>query len=125
MSGYLGDVAEAHPVMLQLSALHRFRSHVDVAVVVVVLALTNLVAHFTTAWAGIATVPVAAVGLLLLLRCNGLGWAELGLGSEHLKAGIGYAVAAMTVVVLAVAVGAALPVTRPMFLNNHYATISG
>ena len=56
-------------------------------VVVVVLALTNLIAHFTTPWASIATVPAAAVGLLLLVRSRGLGWAELGLGREHWKVG--------------------------------------
>lgn len=48
-------VSEPHPLMWQLSALHRFRTDVDVAVVVVVLELANLIAHFTTAWAGIAT----------------------------------------------------------------------
>lgn len=118
-------LTEAHPLASQLAALHRFTVYVDVAVVVVVLALTNLIAHFTTPWAGIATVPVAAVGLVILLRCNGLGWAELGLGREHWKAGMGYALAAVMVVVSVIAVGALLPVTRPMFMNNHYATISG
>jgi uncharacterized protein len=105
--------------------LHRFRIYVDIAVVVVVLALTNLIAHFTTPWAGIAAVPAAAVGLVILLRCNGLGWAELGLGRDHWKSGMGYALAAVIVVVSVIAVGALLPLTRPMFMNNHYVTISG
>ncbi len=43
----------AHPLVGQLSALHHFRVYVDVGVVVVVLALTNLVAHFTTPWANV------------------------------------------------------------------------
>lgn len=116
---------EPHPLAVQLSALHRFRVYVDVAVVVVVLALTNLIAHFTTPWAGLVTVPAAAVGLVVLLRCNGLGWAELGLGREHWRAGLGYALAAVTVVISVIAVGVLLPITRPMFMNNHYATISG
>ncbi len=51
-----------HPVVGQLAALHHFRTYVDIGVVVVVLALTNLIAHFTTPWASIATVPAAAVG---------------------------------------------------------------
>lgn len=59
--------------MTQLSALHRLRIHLDVAVVVVVLVLTNLIAHFTTPWASIATVPAAAVGLVILVRSRGLG----------------------------------------------------
>ena len=93
--------------------------------VVVVLAMTNLIAHFTTPWASIATVPAAAVGLLILVRSRGLGWAELGLGREHWKSGAGYAVAAVALVLSVIAIGALLPWTRPMFMNNNYATISG
>jgi membrane protease YdiL (CAAX protease family) len=116
---------DTHPVVSQLSALHRFRIQVDVAVVIVVLVLTNLVAHFTTPWASVATVPAAAVGLVALLRFNGLGWAELGLGRDHWKSGVAYALAGMALVVTVIAVGVLLPLTRPMFMNNHYATISG
>ena len=47
-----------------LSALHHYRIYVDIGVVVVVLALTNLIAHFTTPWANIVTVPAAAIGLV-------------------------------------------------------------
>jgi membrane protease YdiL (CAAX protease family) len=126
MSGHECAVAGApQPLVSQLSALHHFRTYVDVAVVVVVLALTNLIAHFTTPWAGIATVPVAAIALVILVRCNGVGWAELGLGRAHWRSGAGYALAAVTVVVSVIGIGALLPWTRPMFLNNHYATISG
>lgn len=120
------DVAEQpHPLIEQLSAIHHFRIYADIAVVVVVLALTNLIAHFTTPWASIATVPAAAVGLLLLVRSRGLGWTELGLGREHWKTGAGYALAAVALVISVIAVGALLPWTRPMFMNNNYATISG
>jgi hypothetical protein len=119
------STAEPHPVLSQLSALHQFRIYVDVGVVVVVLALANLIAHFTTPWAGIATVPAAAVGLVVLLRSNGVGWAELGLGRDHWKSGIGYALAAVALVVAVIAGGVLLPMTRPMFMNNHYVTISG
>jgi membrane protease YdiL (CAAX protease family) len=125
MSGFESAAAEPHPLLAQLSALHQFRVYVDVAVVVVVLALTNVIAHFTTPWAGVVTVPAAAAGLVAWLRINGLGWAELGLGRDHLKSGAAYALAAVVLVVAVIAVGALLPVTRPMFMNNHYATISG
>jgi len=94
-------------------------------VVVVVLAITNLIAHFTTPWANIAVVPAAAVGLVALVRSRGLGWAELGLGREHWRSGLAYALAAVGLVLAVIAVGALLPWTRPMFLNNHYATLSG
>ena len=112
-------------MVAQLAALQHFRVYVDVAVTVVVLVLTNLVAHFTTAWASIAAVPAAAVGLVILLRCRGLGWTELGLGREHWRSGVAYALAAVVAVVSAIAVGALLPATRPMFMNHHYATLSG
>ncbi len=115
----------AHPSVLQLAAIHHFRAYIDIAVVVVVLAITNLVAHFTTPWASIATVPAAAVGLLVLVRSRGLGWTELGLGRDHWRAGAGYALAAVVVVMTVIAIGAALPWTRPMFMNNNYATLSG
>ncbi|KUI27512.1 abortive infection protein [Mycobacterium sp. IS-1496] len=110
----------AHP-----HALPRVRVYVDIAVVVAVLAITNLVAHFTTPWASIATVPAAAVGLLILVRRRGLGWTELGLGREHWRSGAGYAAAAVALVLSVIAIGALLPWTRPMFMNNNYATISG
>lgn len=116
---------DVHPAVSQLSARHRFRIHLDIAVVVVVLVLTDLIAHFTTPWASVATVPAAAVGLVILMRCRGLGWADLGLGREHWKPGLGYALAAVAVVASVIAVGVLLPATRPMFLNNRYATISG
>jgi membrane protease YdiL (CAAX protease family) len=125
MSGYESAAAEPHPLLAQLSALHHFRIQVDVAVVVVVLALTNLIAHFTTPWASVVTVPAAALGLVGWLRMNGLGWAELGLGREHWKSGAAYAAGAVALVVTVIAVGALLPLTRPMFMNHHYATISG
>jgi len=125
MSGYESAAAEPHPPAAQLSSLHRFRVRVDVAVVVVVLVSANLVAHFTTPWAGVVTVPAAAVGLLAWLRFRGLAWAELGLGRDDWKSGAVYALAAVGLVVAVIAVGVALPMTRPMFLNNHYATISG
>jgi membrane protease YdiL (CAAX protease family) len=91
----------------------------------VVLAMTNLIAHFTTPWASVATVPAAAVGLLILVRSRGLGWVELGLSREHWKSGACYALAAVAVVVSVIAIGALLPWTRPMFMNNNYATVSG
>src|SRR6185312_850252 len=74
MSDLSAVEAPPHPLIGQLSALHHFRIYVDIGVVVVVLALTNLIAHFTTPWANVATVPAAAVGLLLLVRSRGAGW---------------------------------------------------
>ena len=122
---YSTQPAQPHPALAQLAALHHLRVYVDIGVVVVVLAIANLIAHFTTAWANIATVPVVAIGLLLMVRARGLGWAELGLGREHWRSGARYAAAAVGLVATVIAVGALLPWTRPMFLNDHYATLSG
>ena len=125
MSEHAAAIAPAHPAVAQLAALHHLRVYVDIGVVVVVLALTNLIAHFTTPWANIATVPAAALALVMLVRARGLGWAELGLGREHWRSGVGYAAAAVGVVLAVIAVGALLPWTRPMFLNDRHATLSG
>lgn len=125
MSDAIAAPAAPHPLVEQLAALHHFRIYADVAVVVVVLALTNLLAHFTTPWANVAVVPAAAVGLLFLVRSLGLGWSEMGLGREHWKSGAGYAAGAVGLVGTVIAIGALLPWTRPMFLNDNYATLSG
>ncbi len=114
-----------HPVVALLAALHHFRTYVDIGVVVVVLAISNVIAHFTTPWASIATVPAAAIALVVLVRARGWGWAELGLGREHWRSGAGYALAAVGLVLTVIAIGAMLPWTRPMFLNDRYATFSG
>jgi membrane protease YdiL (CAAX protease family) len=114
-----------HPSAGSRSTVQHFRVYVDVAVVIAVLVLTNLLAHFTTAWANIVVVPVGALALVALMRSRGLGWGEIGLGRQHWRSGARYALTAVAIVGAVIAIGAALPWTRPMFLNNHYATISG
>jgi len=108
----------AHPA-------RRIHAYADVAVVVLTLACTNLIAHFTSAWANILTVPAAAMVLVLLMRRRGLDWAELGLSPRHWRRGTLYAVGAVGIVLGAVTIGALLPLTRPFFLADRYATISG
>ncbi|MCP9621076.1 CPBP family intramembrane metalloprotease [Nocardia otitidiscaviarum] len=103
----------------------RLHAYIDVAVVIVVLTGTNLIAHFTTAWANIVTVPIAAVILLAMVRRRGLSWSDLGLSPRHWRTGSLWALGAVGVVLAAVAIGAALPITRPFFLADRYATISG
>lgn len=114
-----------HPVVSQLCAINQFRAFVDVAMVVVILVLANLIAHFTTAWAAVATIPITAIALIALVRYNGLSWTELGFGRAHWKAGVGYALACVLAVTTVIAVAVTMPMTRPLFLNNHYATMSG
>ncbi len=108
-----------------IAALPRARVYLDLAIVVAILAVTNIVAHFTTPWANVVMVPAAAVALVMLMRARGLDWHELGLGRRHWRSGARYAVAAVALVLAVIAVGALLPWTRPMFLNDRYATLSG
>lgn len=108
--------------------LHRIRvahAWLDVAVVVAVLVTTNVIAHFTTVWASIATVPISALVLVGLVRRRGLGWTELGLSPRHWRKGSLYALASVGLVLAVVAIGIALPVTRQFFMADRYATISG
>ena len=125
MSDHSAAAAQPHPALAQMAALRHFHVYIDIGVVVVMLAITNLIAHFTTPWANVGTVPAAALALVLFMRARGLHWSELGLGREHWKSGAGYAAAAVALVVTVIAVGALLPWTRPMFLNDRYATLSG
>lgn len=104
---------------------HAFHAYLDVAVVVLVLVGTNLIAHFTNAWASIASVPIAAVVLVALTRRRGLGWAELGLSPRHWRKGSMYALGAVGLVLAVVGIGVLLPLTRPFFMADRYATVSG
>ncbi|NKR92227.1 CPBP family intramembrane metalloprotease [Rhodococcus hoagii] len=122
------NIATANADTVSTTGIHRIRAAhawLDVVVVVAVLVSTNLVAHFTTVWASIATVPIAAVVLVGLTRRRGLGWAELGLSARHWRKGTVYALACVGLVLAVVAVGIALPFTRQFFMADRYATVSG
>ncbi|GAA4404723.1 CPBP family intramembrane glutamic endopeptidase [Tsukamurella soli] len=98
--------------------------YVDVAVVVALLLATNLIAHFTTSLASLITVPIAAVALVVIARRRGLDWYELGLGREQWRSGAKYAAGAIALVVAVITIGALLPFTRSLFLNDRYAAFS-
>ncbi|WP_461167531.1 lysostaphin resistance A-like protein [Tsukamurella serpentis] len=100
------------------------RALVDVGVVVAVLVATNLIAHFTGSWTALLAVPVSAVLLIGIARHRGLHWHELGLGRAHWRSGAKYAAVAVLIVATVIAVGALLPATRGLFLNDRYATFS-
>ena len=104
-----------------LVRLHRAHAWLDVLVVVAVLVATNMVAHFTTVWASIATVPIAALVLVAMMRHRGMHWSELGLSPRHWKRGTLYSLGAVGLVVGVVAVGIALPFTRQFFAGAHWA----
>lgn len=109
----------------QLAGSWRSNAWIDVSIVVVVLVATNLIAHFTTVWASIASVPIAAALLLGLMRARGMAWTELGLSPRHWKKGTLYALGAVGGVLTVVTIGALLPFTREFFMADRYATLSG
>src|SRR5690606_19106280 len=71
------------------------------------------------------TVPIAACVLVAMMRRRGMRWSELGLSPRHWKRGTIYSVGAVGLVLAVVALGVALPFTRPFFLSERYATVSG
>jgi membrane protease YdiL (CAAX protease family) len=64
--------------------------------------------------------PLAAGLLLLVGRLAGLSWEQLGLGPRSIVRGLVWGGIAFGVIVLAYAVGLALPVTRRLFLDRRY-----
>jgi membrane protease YdiL (CAAX protease family) len=97
------------------------RGRLDWAVVIViaVLVLVN-VTDVRVAHAALVIGPVGAAGLLALARWAGLSWAELGLGRGTWQRGLRWALAAIGIVAVVFAAGAALPLTRSAFRNTRY-----
>lgn len=92
------------------------------AVIAALLAL-NLTTHFTPAGSWFLTIPLGAAFLVVLAKVLGLSWRELGISRASLKKGLGYGAVAAGVVVIAVAIGVALPFTREFFLVDSYASV--
>ena len=69
---------------------------------------------------------VAATGLLLsVARRGGCSWSELGFDRASVRAGLRWSAALVGVVLLGVAVAAALPATRPAFVDARAGGLSG
>lgn len=93
---------------------------VDIAVVVLTLAGTNLVANFAPTAVAIAAVPAGAALVLIYARARGVRWAELGFSRSHLSRGAKHGLIAGGVTVTAVTALALLPIAQPAFLNERY-----
>jgi membrane protease YdiL (CAAX protease family) len=93
-------------------------ARVGTAVVVVALATLNVTDHLLGGafWFG----PLVAVGLLVFARWTGLNWSQLGMGSDRLRSGSRWALAAIAVVAGAYLVGVLFPPTRTAFLDARY-----
>lgn len=103
------------------TALGRHGRFVSImAVVVALLAATNVLHKYGPAGFGLVLGPVVAATLILLARRSGLSWHDLGLSRRTLIRGAGYAACAVALVAAVYAVAAALPLTRTAFLDTRY-----
>jgi uncharacterized protein len=89
------------------------------AIVIAFLVAVNVV-DARVAHAALVLGPAGAAGLLALARWAGLSWAELGLGRGTWGRGLRWALAAIGVVAVVFAAGAALPLTRSAFRDTRY-----
>jgi membrane protease YdiL (CAAX protease family) len=91
-----------------------------IAVVLVVLVMTNVWVHLGPGRVHVVTGPLAALVLLALGRMAGLTWQELGLGRQALARGLQFAVVAAVAVAIVYAAGVAIPFTRGAFRDTRY-----
>ena len=96
----------------------------DVAVAAALLALINVLAHFTVDHTSTVLVPLGAVVALGYARWRGFTWRELGLARGQLRGGLRYAAVIVIPVVMVAIGGAMLPLTRSLFLNDEFSTTS-
>ena len=100
------------------SALRLRHDRAVSAAAVVVLAGINITDHtlhppwWVRALEGVALVTWA--------RLDGLGWSQLGLGRDRLRAGCRWALGAIGLVAGGYVVGVLLPLTRPAFQDDRY-----
>ena len=88
--------------------------------ILAVLAAVNIADRYGPAHTGLVAGPLVAFGLVLLGRRAGLTWYDLGLSRRTLAPGLRYAVGAVLAVAVLYGLGAALPLTRPAFLDVRY-----
>jgi uncharacterized protein len=93
---------------------------VALAVVVLVLAATNVWVHVGPRRVHLVTGPLAAGLLLLVGRRAGLSWSELGLGRLELARGVVVGAVAASAVAAVYAVAVAIPFTRGAFRDTRY-----
>ena len=93
---------------------------VAVAVVLLVLAATNVWVHLGPSRVHVVTGPLAALLLLLVGRMTGLTWPELGLGRQTLLRGALVGLGAAGVVAIVYAAALAVPLTRRAFRDTRY-----
>jgi membrane protease YdiL (CAAX protease family) len=98
----------------------RMTTAVAIAVVLLVLVVTNVWVHLGPGQVHVVTGPLAALLLLILARMAGLTWQELGLGRQTLLRGLQSAAVAAAAVAVVYAVAVSLPVTHGAFRDTRY-----
>ncbi|WP_225993773.1 CPBP family intramembrane glutamic endopeptidase [Actinomadura rudentiformis] len=98
---------------------------VAVGFIVVVLVVTNLLNHRWASSFGLLTAVVVSVLLLGVLFCAGGTWADAGLDLVALGRGARWALALIGLVGVVYVVGALLPATRHLFVDQRYSGLTG
>jgi uncharacterized protein len=96
-----------------------------VAATVGVLAVANVASWLYPRRAALVIGPASSALLIGVARRSGLSWKDLGLGRRSWRRGAKAAGGAIGLVATVFAVGAALPVTRPAFLDPNYRADAG
>jgi uncharacterized protein len=113
----------AAPGRIQQAGPARAAAAAPLPAVVVLLGAANLLNNQLAPQAYVATCGATAGAALLLARLDGCSWSELGFGSA--RPGLRWGLAAAAVALPCYAVAAALPTTRPAFLDSRAAGLSG
>ena len=108
------------PSPIQPDVCGHVSTAVAIAVVLLVLAATNVWVHMGPSRMHLVTGPLAAVLLLLVARMAGLTWPELGLGWQTMLRGVEGGVIAAAAVAIVYAVALAIPFTRGAFRDTRY-----
>jgi len=93
---------------------------VAVALVLLVLVVTNVWVHFGPGQVHVVTGPLAALLLLVLARVAGLSWQELGLARQTLVRGLQVGLVSAVAVAIVYVAGVAIPLTRGAFRDTRY-----
>jgi membrane protease YdiL (CAAX protease family) len=99
---------------------HRHQFLAVLGVVVALLVTVNVLDHVGPARGSLALGPTVALVLLVLARRSGMSWHDLGLGRRTWARGSLVALGSIVAVVAVYAIGIALPLTRPAFLDVRY-----
>jgi uncharacterized protein len=99
---------------------HRRQFFAVLGAVVGLLVCVNLLGHFGPARTSLVAGPAVAVALVVFSRRSGLSWDDLGLARHSLRRGALVAGGSLLLVAAVYGVAAALPVTRPAFLDVRY-----